>query len=164
MNNTAAIRRKKQFVHRGLQSALVCRAMWHWLLSLVAITSSTLILWLLYGNSAVGIGGVTAAVLTVWKPFAFVLLAAVAVLPIIVIDLLKTTNRVAGPLVKLNNQLKRLSQGDDIAPIKFRDHDYCPELAESFNAVLVRIQKLQSELAELKEQLPATASSIDSDA
>jgi len=156
MSRTAQIRRKKQLIHWGLQSALVRRAMYHWLLSLISITACTLLLWLLYGGTGVGMGGATAAVLMVWKPFAFALLGALAVLPVIVIDLLKITNRVAGPLVKLNNRLTSLGRGEKVAPIGFREKDYCRELAESFNAVRSRVNHLETQIADLQAELTST--------
>ncbi|MEM9826928.1 MAG: hypothetical protein AAF958_10085 [Planctomycetota bacterium] len=55
--------------------------------------------------------------------------------PIMIYDLLKTTNRFAGPVYSLRRELRRLADGESKRPIFFRDGDYWADMATSFNQV-----------------------------
>jgi hypothetical protein len=57
----------------------------------------------------------------------------IAAVPILLLDVLKTTHRIAGPLVRFENTLREMRQGKPIAPIKLRDHDMLNEFCDAFN-------------------------------
>ena len=51
------------------------------------------------------------------------------------------SHRIVGPLHNLNNKMKRIASGEDPSPLNFRQRDQFRELAESFNAMIVRLRK-----------------------
>lgn len=63
--------------------------------------------------------------------------------PIMMYDLLKVTNRFAGPMYSLHREMQRLVEHRSEREIRFRDHDYWNEMATTFN-------RLREELIELR--------------
>ena len=51
---------------------------------------------------------------------------------ILVIGGLILSNRVAGPIHRLNTHMNRVSQKETEQPVKFRKGDFFPELADAF--------------------------------
>jgi methyl-accepting chemotaxis protein len=51
------------------------------------------------------------------------------------------SHRIAGPLHKLNHKMKQIASGEDLSPLNFRRKDQFQELAESFNAMIVKLRK-----------------------
>ncbi|TWU50782.1 hypothetical protein Poly51_40750 [Rubripirellula tenax] len=73
-----------------------------------------------------------------WAP-GLILLA-----PLVAYDMLKLTNRFAGPMFRLRREMQRLANGECERPLTFRDGDYWTEFADVFN-------QLRDELEELRE-------------
>lgn len=68
----------------------------------------------------------------------------VLLLPLIAYDLLKLTNRFAGPIFRLRREMQRLAVGESKRRLSFRADDYWAEMAEEFNV-------LRDELMQLRE-------------
>ena len=51
------------------------------------------------------------------------------------------SHRIAGPLHNLDDKMKRIASGEDPSPLNFRRRDQFRELAESFNAMIVKLRK-----------------------
>jgi signal transduction histidine kinase len=71
------------------------------------------------------------------------LLAALAILPILLLDCLRVTSKFAGPLVRLRNELRNLADGKHVEPLRLRKNDLCIELADEFNRLVERLQNPQ---------------------
>lgn len=65
---------------------------------------------------------------------------ALAVLPLFLWDAVKTTHRVAGPLVRFQNSLRALARGERVEPIKLRKGDMPIELQDAFNEYLASLE------------------------
>jgi len=65
--------------------------------------------------------------------------ASFVLLPIILLDLLKLSHRWVGPIFRLRNSLKSLSQGETILPVQFRQRDFWQDLAGDLNAVAAKL-------------------------
>lgn len=48
------------------------------------------------------------------------------------------THRIAGPIYRLEAHCRQMAQGEAHGPVRFREGDFFPELAEAFNAQLKR--------------------------
>lgn len=59
------------------------------------------------------------------------------------------SNKISGPVYRLNSVLKQLLAGGDVTPVKLRKHDFMVELSENFNKTLVYYHNFRGEL--LKE-------------
>lgn len=64
-------------------------------------------------------------------------------LPLLVYDILKLTNRFAGPVFRLRREMRRLAEGEKVHPLKFREGDYWSDLTPAFNAILQRVESLE---------------------
>jgi hypothetical protein len=71
------------------------------------------------------------------------IVCSLMVLPVLLYDLSKHTNRFAGPIFRLKRHLQELAEGKSVAPLSFREGDYWMEIAESFNGVLRKLQELE---------------------
>jgi signal transduction histidine kinase len=75
-----------------------------------------------------------------WFHYGPALIASILLLPLIVVDIVRMSNRFVGPLVRLRRSMRQLAQGEHVEPITFRDDDFWKEFADEFNAVLARVQ------------------------
>jgi hypothetical protein len=66
----------------------------------------------------------------------FILIGAVMILPAILLDLLKFSHRVAGPLYRCRNAINQMSRGESVAEFKLRKHDLMSELFVAFNNLI----------------------------
>lgn len=80
-----------------------------------------------------------------WAPGLFLLA------PLVAYDMLKLTNRFAGPIFRLRREMQRLIVGESERPLNFRDGDYWTEIAEEFNHLRDELMELRKENAELKK-------------
>lgn len=60
--------------------------------------------------------------------------------PLFAYDLINISNRFVGPMFRLRRELRKLSNGEDVAPMYSRKNDFWGDAAESFN-------RLRDELA-----------------
>lgn len=79
--------------------------------------------------------------LAFWVP-AFLLLA-----PIFAYDLLRLTNRFVGPIFRLRRELRRLSNGEAVSKMQFREGDYWHDAADSFNRIREELETLRAAAA-----------------
>ncbi len=75
----------------------------------------------------------------------------VLILPLAVFDCIRFSNRYRGPIHRLSRDLSRIRQGEDIQ-IRFRQDDLLPEIPESINALVARIDDLEMRVARELEQ------------
>ncbi len=152
------VRRKKLYVSNTIQGVVIRRFAMYWI-------GYHLLLWhgvLFHGyfrevlmQSVSGSSG-----LSFWAYYGqfFLLnkgmvLCAVAVCPILLWDTLRVTHRIAGPIVRFKDVLKRLAQGENIKEVKLREHDLMEDLRDSFNEFLAsRKVALSNQSEQLSEQ------------
>ena len=68
--------------------------------------------------------------------------------PLVAYDMLKQTNRFAGPVFRLRREMRRLIAGESDLPLSFRNDDYWTEMADDFNAIreeLLELRKIKAE-------------------
>lgn len=148
--------RKKYFVDRQVQGALVCRT--------VAYVSLVLMLVSLLSALCVTVmeGPLSGSQLAerMWSKLGPAWVASILLIPIVVIDCIRLSNRFAGPMLRLRRAMKDLAAGKDVAMIKLRKGDFWYDFAEDFNGML--IERKASELA--CERIAHPIESVDSDA
>jgi nitrogen fixation/metabolism regulation signal transduction histidine kinase len=74
-------------------------------------------------------------------------------LPVVIRDLSKLTNRFAGPVYRLRQAMSELREGKFRGNLKFRDNDYWQEMASEFNELAKQMEawKLQAMRAHEEE-------------
>lgn len=77
-------------------------------------------------------------------------------IPLMAYDMLKLTNRFAGPVFRLRREMQRLVSGESERPLNFRDGDYWTDVADVFNELRSELIDLRQQKAKFEVQLAAT--------
>ncbi len=127
--------RKRLFVDPKLQGAIALRVVLYWLFCLSAIALLMYCYRTILGRWQL------------WTPAddlgLFCRCAAfctLSFLPLAVIDVVRLSNRFAGPMLRLQRAMQELGRGEHVEPVRFRDGDFWQGLAVDFNAVVARVQ------------------------
>lgn len=140
------LKRQKLFVDAAVQGALIGRVIFYWVTCLITIT-----LMLLCWQIATGPARLFYTHMEeLWFHNGPALVASFLLLPMVIVDLLRLSNRFVGPLVRLRRGWSSLAQGEPVLPIHFRKGDYWQEFADHFNATSARIQDLEAQVRILK--------------
>ena len=87
-----------------------------------------------------------------WKQIGPALLASLFFLPLFLVDVLVTSNKFAGPLLRLRRSLKVLADGDTLTEdLRFRPGDFLTELADDLNGVNRRLSGRHGSDATIRE-------------
>ena len=78
-------------------------------------------------------------------------IASFLLLPLVIVDIIRFSNRFVGPLLRLRRSMRALARGEYVEPIEFRDNDFWYDFADEFNAVRARILQLSAEVESKKE-------------
>jgi hypothetical protein len=140
-------KRRRFFIDRPVQSALLVRAALYWTVSLLV----QLLLVFFFSIISSSPDSFYANSDHLWRHIQLAVVAAVLVLPMILLDIVKLSHRWVGPVFRLRTSLHALSRGETVAPIRFREGDFWQELVGDFNVVAT----------ELKEHRGAGAQSAD---
>ena len=133
-------KRRRLFVDRPVQVALILRATLYWVMCLVAQLLMVFVFAVItspqdvYSNES-----------HLWWHFQLAVLAAIVLLPLILLDVLKLSHRWVGPVFRLRMSLQALSKGKSISPICFREHDFWQDLAGDLNVVAAELDRQRSE-------------------
>ncbi len=129
--------RKQLFVDPKVQGALIGRVILYWVVCLITITLMLLCWRIVTGPARMFWTHFD----DMWFHFGPALIASFVLLPLIVLDLLKLSNRFVGPLVRLRRGVRALTAGEHVEPIKFREGDFWHDFAEEFNALAAKVQE-----------------------
>lgn len=140
--------RKQLFVDRRVQGALMVRTASYWLYCLLTLTLLTLC-WRIANSDPQPFQSHVAALKADFAPAA---LGSLILLPIVLIDVLKLSNRFTGPMFRVRRLMTQLARGEAVPPLKFRDGDYWNEFADDFNAVAARLRELEAKLAQSEHE------------
>ncbi|GEM_PF-3416555 len=75
----------------------------------------------------------------------------VVLLPLLAHDLLRVSNRFAGPIYRLRTEMQRLVDGREAGHVKFRDSDYCNDLATLYNQLREELLEHRAEALKRSE-------------
>lgn len=132
--------RKSFLVDCQVQLHIAARVAIYWCAAVIFV-----ILPLAFVRTFTGDGGFFAAnILEVSSEYWPVFLMMFLFLPFAVYDSIKVSNRFAGPIYRLRNELKRRESGEVVGPIKFREGDYYSDLPASINTLIAQIDDLEA--------------------
>jgi hypothetical protein len=137
MSQRKHMRRRQFFVDPKVQGALVLRVLLYWFVCLITITLM-LLCWSVIRTPRMFYTYLD----DLWFQYWPALIASFILLPMVVVDVIKLSNRFAGPLVRLRRAMRALAQGEEVRPIKFRDNDFWQDFADEFNAIAARMQQV----------------------
>jgi hypothetical protein len=143
-------KRKQILVERKVQGALGARIACHWF-AFMAISLLVTTFLNTFGNVEQP---------TLWDSLRLSVLNQVpslavlfALLPWFIHDALKLSNRFAGPMVRLRNSIRLLTEGSETPALRFRKGDFWGEVADDFNRLQRKLLLERQRIADLEEQL-----------
>jgi len=132
-------KRKRLFVDKYAQGTVLVRIVVYWF-SCMLFASVPLVI----GRTLVEPDRLLVAhVAPVWNQYWPMLITMTLLLPFLLYDALRVTNRFAGPMFRLRRELQRYEEGSDIRPIKFRDKDFWQDLADQTSRLVQRVQEAE---------------------
>jgi hypothetical protein len=151
--------KRKQLLTDRVQIALMVRAASYWLYCLLTLTLMTLC-WRIANSEPQTFQSHMHALKRDFAPAAA---SSLFLLPIVLFDVLRFSNRFTGPMVRVRRMLKRMIEGEPVPPISFREGDFWDDFAEDINGVAARLQELEAKVtAQKNERLePALAGEDD---
>jgi hypothetical protein len=153
----AKFKRRQLFVDPKVQGALVLRLLGYWAVTIVTVSAMVLCWRIVTGPGRLFYTHLD----DLWFHYGTALVASLLLLPLIVIDCIRLSNRFAGPLFRMRRCLRDLAAGLPVPPIHFRDGDFWIEVADEFNAVSAKLQRLEQEVADLRSEATYQDPSLD---
>jgi hypothetical protein len=127
--------RKRLFVDPEVQGFLILRVVLYWMFCLGSITLMLLAWRIVTGPARMFYTHFD----DMWFHYGPALMASLLLLPLVVIDIVRFSNRFVGPVLRLKRSMHQLAQGEEIEPIEFRDSDFWREFADEFNVLRAKI-------------------------
>jgi hypothetical protein len=131
------------------------RTAWYWLFCLLSI-SLMLICWSAYNGPSRRFIDLATELYFRYGPG---LAASLILLPIVMLDVMRLSNRFVGPVVRLRNGLREVAEGRPAQPLNFRDDDFWRELATDFNRAAARLAREDSPRYTPTEEMPEAVES-----
>ena len=129
--------RSRMIVDPQVQGALVVRCIMHWAFCIM-IAALILLCWHVMANP--GRPNHTYFVelwFTYWRAF----VVSIGLLLVVMKDLISFSNRICGPLIRIQRTMRRLAAGEHVESIYLRENDFGHEFTADFNALIDRIQQ-----------------------
>jgi hypothetical protein len=123
--------RKHLFVDPKVQGALIVRVTLYWVVCLISLML-TLLCWQMVVGPAQPFH---AHLSDLWSGYGPALVASLLLLPLLLADVIRFSNRFVGPLLRLRRSMRELARGEYVEPLEFRGADFWQEIAHEFNAV-----------------------------
>jgi len=128
---------------------MLLRAAVYWLFCLISIS-----LMLLCWNAVTGPPRRLVDLASdVYLRFGPAMIASVLMLPAVLIDVLRMSNRFVGPVVRLRTALQDLAENRPAQPLNFRDDDFWRDMATNFNRAAARCARGAMELSRPTEEM-----------
>ena len=123
--------RRRLWIATDIQGAVVRKIILYWLACILFVTLPLLINATFRDPSKYFFQHSLAVFIEYWPVY----ISLLCLLPLALFDSLRITNRIAGPIVRLQKQLDGILAGDAVKRMSFRDDDYWHELAVKVNKV-----------------------------
>ncbi len=130
-----ASKRRQFFVDRSVQGMLIGRAISYWCFCLLSIVLLVMC-WNAFHDPP---HSSRELFYRCWMQTGPALVASVLLLPLVLIDTLRASNRFVGPICRLQHAMRKLADGHDVAKLEFREGDFWHESAEQFNRLAAEL-------------------------
>lgn len=144
--------RKKKFVSSRIQGRLMFRFALYWTLYHVVLWHAIFVFRYVEYRLEAQSTGALVPFRELYGTFVLdyypVVFCAFAALPIVLLDMLYLTHRVAGPLVRFQRALRELSEGKPVKPVKLRRGDLLLEFQDEFNRYLETLPQQETATAD----------------
>ncbi len=123
-------------IDQQVQGALIGRVLLYWFACQAAMVIG-LLGWSV-GTAQPGVPALSVAERL--RPLVPALIGSQLLLPLVLADFLRLSNRFVGPIWNLRNAMKCVELGDEVSPLQLRRADFWPDLLERFNRLLPRLR------------------------
>lgn len=130
--------RKHLFVDPKVQGSLINRVVLYWVMCLVTLTLMILCWRIMTGPARIFYTHFD----DMWFQFGPAVIGSILLLPLVIFDIVRMSNRFVGPLIRLRRSLRALARGEEVAPLEFREGDFWQDFAQEFNTVAELMHKL----------------------
>ena len=130
-------RRSRLFIEPRMQGLLVFKILLYWVNGFLTI-GLLLAAWSVFTDMP---ATSSELITNMWKSVGPALFASIFLMPLIVLDCIRWSNRYAGPMVRLHQSMAKLADGQTVEPLKFRDGDLWSEMANEFNRIAARLEE-----------------------
>ena len=132
-------KRRQMFVDPRVQGAMVARVVCYWFACLTMVTLLVLDWRMLSGPTK----SLNYHFEDVWYWFGpAAAFSTLILLPLLIVDTLRLSNRFAGPVYRLRREMQRFVAGEPVQTLGFRNNDFWRDLADEFNAFVQKSQQL----------------------
>lgn len=129
-------KRKRLYVDPQVQGALLYRVTLYWLVC-IGLAATILACWQALTGPAQTLPELFS---NLWFQYAPALVVSLLVLPLVLFDVTRISNRFVGPVFRLRQRMRMLARGERVEPIAFREGDFWLEFADEFNDILALVQ------------------------
>ena len=129
-------RRRRLFVDWKLQGWLLINTAIYWLYCLLSVTLIAFC-WIILVQRPSTSGELLRLLGTNFGP---ALIGSVLLLPLVLLDSLRFSNRFAGSMVRIQREMKKMANGEPAIPVHVRTGDFWSDFAEDFNRVMAQLQ------------------------
>jgi hypothetical protein len=131
-------RRQRLFADRHLQGALLAHTTIYWFYCLFSVTLIA-VCWIIFSQQPDSSSDLFTQL---WLSCGPALLGSVLLLPLVLLDCLRLSNRFAGPMLRFQRAMRELAEEGHTKEITLRKGDYWSEFARDLNIVAERLQGL----------------------
>ena len=132
--------RKHLFVDPRVQGALIARIVLYWIVCLISMTLMLLCWRIITGPTRLFYQHFD----DMWFYYGPALIVSFLLLPLVIVDVIRFSNRFVGPLLRLRRSMRELARGESVEPLEFRDADFWRDVADEFNALRAGCRSLWS--------------------
>jgi hypothetical protein len=133
-------RRKRTFVNARVQGRIVGRVASYWVLYHIVLWHGLFVFRYAQVRMSSGDDQGLQTVGSIYWQFCIdhipLLMAAFLIMPLFMLDFLRLTHRVVGPLVRAGDALQQLMRGERVSAVEFRKGDLLTEFQATFNDYL----------------------------
>ena len=157
--------RLKKMVNWTIQGPLVVRLIAHFL----AYNAATLFLLLIIHGinesvAAIADQPINTEPMTLWQKAAPLVICMFLLMPFMIWDLVKLSNRIAGPLFRFESILKDFAKSGTLRPAKIRQGDLLTDYQSRFNEFVESLHALYPELKPVENPFEKLATTVSVDA
>ncbi|MEZ6097894.1 MAG: hypothetical protein R3E01_02875 [Pirellulaceae bacterium] len=134
MQDKKEFRRSKLYIDKKVQGVLAARIVTYWIFCLMGVLLMTLV-WTAIRGPKQPSSELFRDLLVTFFP---ALGTSLVLLPIVLMDAFRVSNRFVGPIYKLRQGLQDLAEGKAVEPISLRREDFWGDVVEAYNAMLER--------------------------
>lgn len=144
------VKRVRQYVDRNVQGGLISRMAIQWGLFFFTTAFAYVVVQAIVSPNG---DSFLQRMQTALTEFSVLGLLMLTLLPAFMLDVVRFSNRFAGPMVRLRRFLREMGEHGAVPPLKFRDDDFWAEVANEFNLCRERIIRQKLEIDRLENQL-----------